>query len=335
MRRIWLLTVALTILPNSSFAQASSNCMLKEDRVRCIGTLDSDAPALAPHILKPLKDEDWDVRAEAARTLHLTRGASAAPYLIDAISPRDWKLTFEAMNSLKKLRVPEADEVLGIIAKTYWHPAIAKAAADLLKGETLPDQPQGLFDGDVIRKYCEARADQTLLPRCSLDEDDAQDIASFNQERQDYSQLFVEAFNKAPILEGARPIGTDLKTSDGEFIGTDNGEFGGELVFANGATRQTVLSENILAIAKQGNRIIVVTGLNHMITDEGFILEVARGGEGLWKATRLWRLPGAPYQIVMTSDGSIGLHGYFGSVLYKPDDTLTWLACGQSYQCRK
>lgn len=340
MRRIWLFTVALTILPNSSFAQgSSSHCVLQEDRVSCIGALNSDEPALAPHILKPLKDEDWDVRAKAARTLHLTRGSSAAPYLIDAISPRDWKLTFEAMNSLKKLQVPEADEVLRIIAKTYWHPAIANAADDLLKGKILPDQPQatpqGLFDGDVIRKYCEAGADRTLLPRCSLDTDDAQEIASFNQERQDYSRRFIETFKNTPILKDARPIGPNLKTSDGEFVGIDNGEFGGELVFANGPTRQTVLSENILAIAKQGNRIIVVTGLNHMITDEGFILEVARGSEGLWKAKRLWRLPGAPHQIVITPDGSIGLHGYFGSVLYKPDDSLTWLACGQSYQCRK
>lgn len=316
MRQIWLLAMALVMLPNTSFAQEPS-----------------DGPTLAPHILKPLKDEDWDVRAEAARTLHLTRGATAVPYLIDAISPRDWKLTFEAMKSLKKLQAPEADKVLGNIARTYWHPAIASAAGDLLKGNTPPRK--GILDGDVIRSYCEARADQSLLPRCSPNRDDAQDISRFNQERQDYTQRFVESFTNNPVLKDAQLLGPSLKTSDGEFDSIDNGEFGGELFFTNGITRQTILKENIIALAKQNNRIIVVAGLDHMLANRGYILELTRGPDRLWTAKRLWRLPGTPHHVLLAPNGTIGLHGSFGSVLYKPDDTLEWLACGESYQCRK
>lgn len=357
MRQIWLLAMALAMLPNHSLAQEPSDCVLfyekndnsqgcdtysefppsvlKRDRLHNIGALGSAGRVRTTYVLELLKDENWDVRAEAARTLRLTGETLAVPDLIDAIRPRDWKLTFEAMNSLKKLRAPEADQILEDVARTYWHPAIANAADDLLRGKIAPGQARSILDGDVMRRFCEASADQTILPRCSLDKDDPQDIRRFNQEHQDYTQRFVADFRNIQILRDARRLGHSLKTIEGEFTGTDNGEFGGELVFTNGATRQTILNENILALAKQGNRIIVVTGLNHMITDKGYILEITRGSEDSWEAKRLWRLPGAPSHVLMAPGGTIGLHGSFGSVLYKTDDTLQWLACGESYSCRR
>lgn len=353
MRRIWLLAMALAMLPNASFAQEPSDCAifnylasegcetfaelppsaLKRSRLQNIGASGPVGRKYTPYVLELLNDEDWDIRAEAAKALGRTDETSAVPNLIDAIGPRDWNLTFEALKSLKKLNAPEADKILENVAGAYWNPAVANAAKDLLTGKIAPDQSWKLIDGDVIRRYCEARADQTILPRCS-NRTDPQDIRRYNQEGQAYTQRFVASFRNTPFLRDAQPLGVTLKTSEGEFVGTDNGEFGGELVFTSGATRQSILNENILALVKQGNRIIVVTGLNHMIIDEGYILEISRGSGGLWTAKRLWRLPGAPTHIVMTSDGTIGLHGYFGSVLYKPDDTLEWLACGESYQCR-
>lgn len=304
---------------------------LKEDRLGNIGALGPAGRMRTPYVLELLQDEDWDVRVEAARTLGRTGEDSAIPQLVAAISPRDWKLTYEAMVSLKHLKAPEADRVLDNIATTYWQPAIANAADDLLNGKIAPDQSRRFLLDEVTRKYCEARTDQSLLLPCSLKNE--QDIDRFNQAHQDHTQLFVENFKNTPILKDARPIGPRLKTNEGEFDSIDNGEFGGELFFTQGTTRQTILKENIIALAKQNNRIIVVAGLDHMLS-RGDIFELIRGPEGLWEARKLLRLPGAPHHVLMAPDGTIGLHGSFGSVLYKPDDTLEWLACGQSYQCR-
>lgn len=355
-----MLAVALAMLPNYTFAQEPFDCAvyytqhdnsgnlvsqgcetyaefppsaLKKDRLRNIGVLGPAGRMRAPYVLELLQDADWDVRVEAARTLGLIGEYSAIPQLIAAIDARDWKLTYEAMISLKKLKAPEAAGVLDNIARTYWHPAIAKAADDLLRGRTAPTQSWSILDDDVTRRYCEARIDQAQLPRCSPR--DTQDIARFNWERQEYEQRFVDGFTNTPILKDAQPLGHSLKTSEGEFDSIDNGEFGGELYFAEGDTRQTILRENIIALAKQGNRIIVVAGLDHMLANRGYIIELIRGTDGLWGAKRLWRLPGTPHYVLMASDGTIGLHGSYGSVLYRPDDTLEWLACGQSYQCRK
>lgn len=305
---------------------------LKEARLRNIGALGPAGRMRTSYVLELLQDEDWDVRVEAARTLGRTGEYSAIPNLIAAISPRDWKLTYEAMKSLKKLRAPEADKILDNIARTYWQPAIASAADDLLNGRVAaPVQSQRFLLDDVTRNYCEARTDQSLLLPCSLKNE--QDIDRFNQAHQDYARLFVENFKNTPILKGARAIGPRLKMDEGEFDSIDNGEFGGELFFTQGSKRQTILKENIIALAKQDDRIIVVAGLDHMLS-RGDIFELTRGPTGLWEAKKLFRLPGAPDHVLLAPDGAIGMHGYFGSVLYKPDDTLEWLACGQSYQCR-
>jgi hypothetical protein len=305
---------------------------LKEARLRNIGALGPAGRKHTPYALDLLQDEDWDVRVEAAKTLGRTGEYSAIPQLVAAITPRDWKLTYESMISLKKLQAPEADKILENIARTYWQPAIANAADDLLNGKLAPDQSRRFLVDDMIRNYCEARTEQTLLLPCYLKGE--QDNDRFNQAHQDYTQLFVENFKNTPILKGAHPIVPRLKTNEGEFDSIDNGEFGGELFFTQGATRQTILKDNVIALAKQNNRIIVVTGLDHMLVNRGYILELIRGPRGLWEAKKLWRLPGTPHHALIAPDGTIGLHGSFGSVLYKPDDTLEWLACGQSYQCR-
>lgn len=310
----------------------SSPSALKEARLRNIGALGPAGRMRTPYVLELLQDEDWDVRVEAARTLGRTGEYSAIPQLTAAISPRDWKLTYEAMISLKKLQAPEADRILENVARTYWQPAIANAAGDLLNGKIAPDQSRRILLEDMTRNYCDARTDQSLLLPCSLKNE--QDVDRFNQAHQDYARLFVENFKNTPILKDSRPIGPRLKMDEGEFDSIDNGEFGGELFFRQGAIRQTVLKENIIALAKQNDRIIVVAGLDHMLS-RGDIFELTRGPTGLWEAKKLFRLPGAPDHVLLAPDGTIGMHGYFGSVLYKPDDTLEWLACGQSYQCRK
>lgn len=236
-----MLAVALAMLPNYTFAQEPFDCAvyytqhdnsgnlisqgcetyaefppsaLKKDRLRNIGVLGPAGRMRTPYVLELLQDADWDVRVEAARTLGLLGEYSAIPQLIVAIDARDWKLTYEAMISLKKLKAPEAAGVLDNIARTYWHPAIAKAADDLLRGTTAPTQSWSILDDDVIRRYCEARIDQAQLPRCSPR--DTQDRARFNWERQEYEQRFVDSFTNTPILKDAQSLGHSLKTSEGE-----------------------------------------------------------------------------------------------------------------------
>lgn len=245
-------------------------------------------------VLEKLQGDDWDLRAEAARALRLNRYTKAIPQLVASISPHDWRLSFEVLVALKELNAPRADAVLEDVAKTYWLPAIADAARDLTAGNPL-SKVALTTSIRVPLDYCSAE-----LSRCPVLRDH-------------------------PSLAGAQRAPLVLDIQGGKLIGTDHGEWGGELGFVDEKTTQSVIDDNVRAIVQRGSRIFVMTGLDHGGLNRGYIWEVARSDDGRWSARRLWRLPGMPYEVVAAPDGTIGLFGRFGSVLYRTDNTLQWL----------
>lgn len=290
----------------------------------------------APYVLERLRDEDWDLRVEAARTLGRIGYTDAIPQLLKAITPNDWRLAYEAMVSLVELKAPQADAVLNNIAKDYWLPGIAETAQALAEGRP-PPESASIMSFRLTLDICNAKADQTLIPRCSSPSDEA-DNMRYTDERNAYGHRFWRKFRAHPSMDGARKARLTLDVQDGKLIGTNHGEWGGEIGFIDektNETQETIIDDNVLGIAERGGHIIVVTGLDHGGLNRGFIWEVTRAGNGKWSARRLWRLPGTPYETMVGPDGTIGLFGHFGSVLYKTDDTLQWLACGPYEWCRK
>jgi hypothetical protein len=305
-------------------------------RLRQLAELGTAARKDAPYVIERLQDENWDVRAEAARTLGRIGATEAIPQLLAAVTPNDWRLTFEAMSSLVELKAPQADAVLATIASSYWLPSIAEAARNLGKGEP-PPRSAATTSFRLTLDVCNAKADRTSIPRCSSPSDEA-DGRRYAEENNAYWRLFRRKFRNQPDLSGASRALPTLDVPDGRLIGTDHGEFGGALGFLNTRThaiQETIIDENVLGLVQRRDRVVVVTGLDHGGLNRGYIWQVRRAGDGRWAAQRLWRLPGTPYEILAAPNGTIGLFGRFGSVLYRTDDTLQWLACGPFESCRR
>jgi hypothetical protein len=247
-------------------------------------------------VLEKLEGDDWDLRAEAARALRLSHYTKAIPQLVASVSPKDWRLTFEVMVALNEFEAPQADAVLKDIANTYWLPAISEVARDLTAGRSLSiiSLQTSLW---VPLDYCRRPTESSRCP----------------------------VLRDHPSLMGARRAPLVLEIKGGKLVGTDHGEWGGELGFIDEKATQTIIDENVLAIVQRGSRIFAVTGLDHGGLNRGYIWEVMQSDDGRWTARRLWRLPGMPYEVVAAPDGTIGLFGQFGSVLYRTDDTLQWL----------
>jgi len=315
---IWLGLFALSVASDCALAQDDPNCWAGKrrtdlrtgevrfecmqqpessrnfTRLRQLAELGFQDQKDVTFVLEKLNGDDWDLRAEAARTLRLNHYAKAIPQLAAALSPHDWCLTFEAMVALKELNAPQADAMLKDIASTYWLPAIREVAHKLTVDRHLPKVALTTSIWAPL-DYC-----STESFRCPV--------------QRDY-----------PSLKGARRAPLVLDIQGGKLIGTDHGEWGGELGFIDEKTTQTVIDKNVLAIVRRGSRIFAVTGLDHGGLNRGDIWKVLRSDDGRWSARRLWRLPGTPYEIVAAPDGTIGLFGRFGSVLYRTDDTLQWL----------
>lgn len=95
-----------------------------------------------------------------------------------------------------------------------------------------------------------------------------------------------------------------LPAFGGRLLGTDRGEWIGELAFQDSdGGIETILHENVHGIVENNAGIFVFTGLHHLHTNNGFIYSISMTSTNDVVATRLGRLPGAPSNVVHRSDG--------------------------------
>lgn len=96
-----------------------------------------------------------------------------------------------------------------------------------------------------------------------------------------------------------------LPAFGGRLLGTDRGEWVGELLFQDEAGRlETILHENVHGIVENPAGISVFNGLNHMRTNVGDIYTVTLTKNNDVVATRLGRIPGAPRDVTKQRDGT-------------------------------
>jgi hypothetical protein len=120
-----------------------------------------------------------------------------------------------------------------------------------------------------------------------------------------------------------------LRVANGWLAGADRGEFGGELVFlGDDGSQQLIVETNVRNIVALGDRTIAVTGLAHMLFNNGALLDVSRRAGGPWVATPWRRLPGAPGKSWLTSTGELLVDVYAGgTILIAPDGSMRMASC--------
>jgi hypothetical protein len=81
----------------------------------------------------------------------------------------------------------------------------------------------------------------------------------------------------------------------GELVGTDHGEWGGDLTWIPGEGVPVVLDrDNVRGMDYDGRGAIVVFGLAHMGFNYGYVLGLSPKGDGKWDQTEVAHLPGEP-----------------------------------------
>lgn len=287
-----------------------SSSALKEDRLDNIGALGPAGRKHTPYVLELLNDEDWRVRAEAAKTLGRTGETSAIPNLIDAIGARDWKLTLEAIASLKQLDAAE-DKIRGV-AQNYWQPGIRTAAQRLLDGEPEPTVPgRGWKYWSPIDAYCHS--------------DDGKKRDSQSGWR----------LTSHPDLFGAREVGSTAAVEGGTLVAIDKGEWGGALEFRPNSdlsqqllhTQEPIKEESVSAVVKSSQGTFALTGSGHMGLDDGYIYQIENTADGKWSGHIVWRLPGAPRRVTVSPTGILGIQTDYGDVIFRPGKGMEWISC--------
>ncbi|MBL9202400.1 MAG: HEAT repeat domain-containing protein [Opitutaceae bacterium] len=281
-----------------------------------VAKLRENGRAASPVVAKLLNHEDWDVRVAAARALGYIGATDAADDLRKALSdPGDWRVVYSAAQSLGRLKAASAVTDLEAISQRHWHGAVksaaAKAARVIQGAESYESRvPEAhswfeFFDHTTVQSGGAALNPSTLRFQSVLE-------PLSESERRDLAVAELAGPNVAP--RAWLRLGTH-----GHLLGTDLGEFGGELVFrdASGA-RHTITRTNTQGIVRMPFGIVAATGLAHMILNNGF-LYLVDFNPGETPVARRWKsLPGAPRRMGVLENGNLFVSCVNGDVVVTP-----------------
>ena len=87
-----------------------------------------------------------------------------------------------------------------------------------------------------------------------------------------------------------------LQTDAGMLLGTDHGEWGGNLSItdAKGVPVKSILEENVIDLLKVKSGVLVFTGLRHLSVDQGSVWLYGKNADQSWSIKKLYEFDGEP-----------------------------------------
>jgi HEAT repeat protein len=289
-----------------------------EQALRAIGDLGPNGHAAGPAVVRYLDDWNWDVRIAAAATLGRIGYEPAQPALRKALADEDdWKLVYAAVLALGQQRSSDSLDALNQVRDSHWYPPVRELAAAAIRHiETGAELVESDFwqhaTVDNSPSTCATTADQTLPePRTrklyANRNDPGLDSLAYDSEIRacgppegtppnedgvivmtpDNMQEHVQTIRQKPDVA--------LRVSDGWLVGSDRGEWGGELVhLPRRGAHDVVFEANVEDIYQLGDRLVAITGMAHMLLNAGTLLRIEKNDSGRYIATPWKRLPAAP-----------------------------------------
>lgn len=296
--------------------------------MRDIAALKTRGKSAGSSVAKYLNDDDWNLRVGAARALGYIGYDDAAEGLINLLSVHDdWRLVLSTAESLGRLKVERALPALKVVATAHWYPPVREAAQNAIEsihsGVVAESKyhPQNFafefFGYEGVGEKMEM-----------LEIEDVNSIRFALDSTQD-QPLTVVIKDEDGTVKRSQLRG--VKVEDGYLVGSNRGEWGGEITFVDTSGDSFVIArENTNAIYQTTYGILAVTGLAHMSANSGFIQKVYRGGDGRWIATKWRALPGAPRSSWLLRDGRLLINCFGGIVLVSADGEMTSLSRSES-----
>lgn len=311
-------------------------------------------------VLSLLDNNSPSIRIAAAETLGAINYKEAVPKLIELLNDKsDVNLNGAAAESLGRLRDNSASAALENTAKNHWYPAVRKSAEKALQnlksGAEYPSEKKNIYsesniDGfgsyevatckkinlketeesketKLYKDYAEVRLKDLAYPSEVIGYG-----ASDEEEQEAANPGGIIEVNDDNMVEHRTPITQvpelGLRTERGWLVGSDRGEWGGELAYIeDGQSPQIILNENVEDIYKLGDRYVAVSGLAHLVANRGEIYAITPAKEG-WVATPWRALPGAPQSSWMVGTGELLVNTIGGgSILISPSGAMRVAEC--------
>lgn len=231
----------------------------QECPLRYFQSLGYSAAAAGPRLLEVSYSDLVDFRSEVFLTLAAIGYEPAIPRIRDRLGSQYWSETLAAAIALQALNADDARPRIASLASGHWFPPARQQLQEVLEnwdvtgGTDTPERRQTYFD----------------IPEAS----DCQSLEWAWQGHLIGSP--VRGFAPIQASEGDFGRRYELDLAGGTIIGTDRGEWGGEILAQMGDGEPEILFEdNVIAMRSYRNGALIATGLNHLITGEGHLFFV-------------------------------------------------------------
>lgn len=256
-----------------------------------------------PEVLRLIEHERADLRLEALQVLGAIGGETSITRLVAFLTdPRDWRAPCAAARALAQLKAVDRTASIRAAQPAAWFPHTAKCLLDalqLLESGRTPEPDRLLWERP---ERTTAELSPALGP--GTDELDERGLKKIN-----VAGIVRGLGEKGLVLHNVtgHPV-AGLRLDGGVLVGTNRGEWEGELVFLSSAAgRQLVIEKNVnvVGLHRVGSHVVAVTGLAHLSVSEGALYRVDPGPDGRLRATE-WRvLPGAPEKSAVLRNGRL------------------------------
>jgi HEAT repeat protein len=288
-----------------------------------IAVFGPDGREAGRYLLPFLDSKNGAERAYGILTLGLIGYKEASPQIELALKSPDWRIVNAAVSSLGWLGDHEAILPLNTVASSYWLPEVRENAAQTVAAIRSPD---GRLDSAVWKVR------ENGLPR---------DPFSFVTDGPFQVKLGCKSnlWNwKGQTFKLSRPPGraSSLRFRKdpmfGELVGTDNGEWGGQLAWLpyKGQPESLIRDgNNVVGMEYQSDGSVAAVaylGLRHLGFDYGFVLEVSVAADGTWNKSEIARLPGEPVAWGTISPGLFAVESNDRVVVFSAKDGILGLA---------
>ena len=317
--------------------------------IRSLAAYGINAQRIGPKIVELTQHPDWETRVSAARALGHIGYKEATRDLVQLLyNDADWRLTYTSILSLAQL---DAEEVIGdldYIGKNHWYPPVRKTAQRaILRIKKIADP-----DGQLYLKFnsqdyfsyhrvgwemnnC-AEIDQIKVPserntKLYREGNEAElTELSYQEAFQDYEYVKkLDDYVKKEEMSYKTIVPTvALKVDDGWLVGTDFGEFGGNLSHLDGnGNNYVIIDDNVGDLFNTKDGPTVFTGIAHMVFNYGNIYKLEKNTDGKWYAKLHMILPGTPLSASILSDDNILVDTFGGTVIYTKGGKLEMATC--------
>ncbi len=301
------------------------------------------ANSVGDKLIPYLNSTVWENRSYAAVTLGNIGYYQAIPELLKLLSNKeDWQQVYAALNALNLFIDKSTVAQIEKVANSHWYKPLReyanKVAIAISSGKSYKSGTErnylDLLNYNQISEedhICDEE-DYSILPESSENkqyQSDEQSLSAFRYKNPMCSDSRYEEDYREFCFSDESFItpSVAVKFSESWITGDDRGEWGGELIaFSNNKPTKTLLNENIEDIYVLGDYAYVITGLAHMIFNNGLIYRLENTESG-YLIQPLYRLPGAPMSSWKISNNSILINTMSGSVIFNPEQGLKMSTC--------